>query len=61
VLTLTLIVVLVLLVIWPNALWRLEAIAQRRTPGLYRNGARFYHRLQADLNRRYPKPPKPLP
>jgi hypothetical protein len=61
VVTLIVIIVVVLVFLWPGSVRKLEAYARRRLPRLHFLTTHTIQRFRADLEKRYPTRPKPLP
>ena len=54
-LTTLLLVLALALVLWPELIFKIEALAERRGPGLYLHLSRQLNRYLADHDRRYPR------
>ena len=54
-LTTLLLVLALALVLWPELIFKIEALAERRGPGLYLHLSRQLNRYLADHDRHYPR------
>ncbi len=50
-----LLILSIALVLWPELIFKIEALAERRGPGMYLHLSRQLNRYLADHNRRYPR------